>query len=146
MAKKNFALKFDDFLDYAKELDQINEKYLKKAVNNALVKTKDYLNSESLKAMDTSKFDFNRTGESKEALAKIEAMPIEWDGYTAKVFVGVDIAEAPQALILALKGTPHHAADKNLYNAMKGKGKYRKEVDKIQQEEFFKVMQEALDD
>ena len=41
-------------------------------------------------------------------------------------------------------GTPHLAADTNLRNAIKVKGKYKKEVSKIQLEEFTKVIGGAL--
>ena len=70
---------------------------------------------------------------------------MEWDGKEAIAKVGADLKVAPELLILAL-GTPHIKADRNLNNAIKVKGKYRKEVSNIQQEEFFKVIKEAQND
>ena len=142
--KKSSRIDFSGFMDFAKELDNINEKYLRKAVENALQKTKDYLNNETLKAMDTSKFNFKNEGESIKSLFEIEDMQVEWNGYICKAFVGVDLSKAPQTLILAVKGSPRQTADKKIYNAMKGKGKHKKEVEKIQQEEFYIVLQEGL--
>lgn len=144
MSNKNFSLNFDSFLDYARQLDELDEKYLRKATENALTKSQEYLNEKTEQAMQQSKFDFDRTGNAKKSLSEVAQKPLQWDGYTAKVFVGVDISNAPEGLILAITGTPHNKPDKNLYNAMKGKGKYRKEVDKIQMTEFQKVIDEAL--
>ena len=144
MANKNFSLNFDGFLEYADQLDKLGEQYLRKATENALIKSQDYLNQETENAMNNSKFNFNRTGRAKKSLAKIDQMPLEWDGYTAKTFVGVNIAEAPEGFILAVQGTPHQKADRNIYNAMKAKGKYRKQVDQIQMNEFEKVISEAM--
>lgn len=148
MASKNKArINFDAFLEYAKDLDNLGETYLRKAVENALQKTKDYLNYETLNAMLSSKkYNFKEGGESIESLHEIDAKPIEWNGYICKVFVGVDLSKAPQTLILAVKGTPKNAPDRNIYNAMKGKGKYGKEVAKLQQDEFYKVIWEGLTD
>ena len=144
--KKSSRIDFSGFMDFAKDLDNINEKYLRKAVENALVKTKDYLNNETLKAMDSSKFNFKADGASIESLFEIENMSIEWNGYICKAFVGVDLSKAPQTLILAVKGSPRQAPDRKIYNAMKGKGKTKKQVEKIQEEEFYKVIWEGLID
>ena len=145
MANKRTAnIDFDEFLDYAKELDSIGEKYLREATEKAMIATAKYLNSETEAAMNKSKFNFKNTGDSMKSLKKVEAMGIEWDGYIAKTFVGVDLSEAPQELILSVKGTPHNAPDRNLYNALKGKGKHKKQVEKIQSDEFFKVLQEGM--
>ena len=142
--KRSSRIDFSGFMDLAKDIDNISEKYLRKAVENALVKTKDYLNNETLKAMDSSKFDFKDDGESIKSLFEIEDMPIEWNGYICKAFVGVDLSKAPQTLILAVVGSPKQSADRNIYNALKGKGKHKKVVMKIQEEEFYKVLQEGL--
>lgn len=143
-SKRTTRIDFQGFLDYARELDQINEKYLRKAVENAMQKAKDYLNNETLKAMDSSKFNFKADGDSIKSLFEIEDMPVEWDGYVCKAFVGVDLSKAPQTLILAIKGSPKQAADRKIYNAMKGKGKQKKQLEKIQEEEFYKVIWEGL--
>ena len=146
MSKRTARIDFSGFLDFANDIDQLGDVYLKKAVTNSMQKTKDYLNNETLKAMDSSKYNFEANGESVKELFKVEGMPVEWDGYVCKAYVGVDLSKAPQALILAIKGSPKQSADRNLYNAMKGKGKYKKQLEKIQEEEFYKVLMEGLDD
>lgn len=97
--------------------------------------------------MDASPFHFDgqgySKGESKKSLEEVKAKPVEWNGTVATAKAGVNLSEAPQAIILAY-GTPHTAGDKNLLNALKVKGKVRQEVDRIQAEEFNKVMEEAL--
>lgn len=143
--KRGAKINFDGFLDYAKDLDNLGEKYLRVAVQNSLEATAKYMNDATRQAMNSSKFNFESSGDSQKELAKVEAMGIEWDGYIAKAFVGVDLSKAPEALILAIKGTPHNAPDKKIYNAMKGKGKHKKQVAQIQSDEFFKVLQEGID-
>ena len=147
MAKNKFDLNFDGFLDLAKDIDALGEGYLQKAVDNAFTATKNFVNAEIENAMDASPFHFDgqgySKGESKKSLEEVKAKPVEWNGTVATAKAGVNLKEAPQAIILA-HGTPHHAGDKNLLNALKVKGKVRQEVDRIQAEEFNKVMEEAL--
>lgn len=147
MARNKFDLNFDGFLDLAKDIDALGEGYLQKAVNNAFTATKDFVNAEVEKAMDASPYNFDgqgySKGESKKSLEEVKAKPVEWNGTVATAKAGVNLSEAPQAIILAY-GTPHHAGDKKLLNALKVKGKVRQEVDRIQAEEFNKVMEEAL--
>lgn len=147
MARNKFDLNFDGFLDLAKGIDALGEEYLQKAVDNAFTATKNFVNAEIEKAMDSSPYNFDgqgySKGESKKSLNEVKAKPVEWNGTVATAKAGVNLKEAPQAIILAY-GSPHLAGDKNLLNALKVKGKVRKEVDRIQAEEFNKVMEEAL--
>ena len=146
MAKNNFSLNFDGFLDYAKKLDELGTEYLAKATENALTKSKEYANEQIVSAMKSSRFNFDGTGRSKgksiKSVEEVNSKPIEWEGSVCKAYVGVDLKDAPEALILAL-GTPHIKGDNNLKNALKVKGKYRKEMSLIQKEEFLKVIKEA---
>lgn len=147
MARNKFDLNFDGFLDLAKDIDALGEGYLQKAVDNAFTATKNFVNAEIENAMDASPYNFDgqgySKGESKKSLEEVKAKPVEWNGTVATAKAGVNLSEAPQAIILAY-GTPHHAGDKKLLNALKVKGNVRKEVDRIQAEEFNKVMEEAL--
>lgn len=163
MAKAKFGLNFDGFLEYAEQIDKLGEGMLKKATENALSKSKDYANNSILEAMEKSPYEFSHnrqsnkgvggvsdgegknrrsTGKAIKSVKNIMEKPVEWDGNTAAAYIGADLKEAPELLILAL-GTPHIQADRNLNNAIKVKGKYRKQVSKIQQEEFIKVLREA---
>ena len=147
MAKKGFSLDFEGFMDLARDIDNLGDNYLQKAVNNAFTVSKDYVNNEVASAMDSSRYNFNGTGYSqgkaKASLNKVAAMPVNWTGTVASAFIGVNISEALEVLFLAY-GTPHLAADTKLLNAIKVKGKIKKEVERIQADEFNKVIEEAL--
>ena len=147
MAKNNFSLNFDGFIDYAKELGNLGGDALQKAVDNAFTASKDYVNNEVLNAMNSSRYNFDGTGYSqgkaKASLNEVAKMPVEWTGTTAKAYIGVKTRDALEVLFLGY-GTPHLAADTKLLNAIKVKGKVKKEVERIQKQEFIKVIEEAL--
>lgn len=150
MAKNKFGLNFDGFLDLARQVDEIGGDALKKATDNALTKSKDYINAEVIKAMDASPYSFiagkkYSQGKARSSVEEVEKMPVKWDGTLATAYLGVDLAKAPEAVILAM-GTPHLKADTKLKNALKVKGKVRKEASRIQQEEFQKVISEVMND
>lgn len=147
MAKKGFSLQFDGFLNLARDIDNLGDGYLQKAVDNAFTKSKEYVNNEVSKAMDDSRYNFDgkgySRGKAKASLEEVQKKPVEWAGSVAKAYVGVRTSDALEVLFLSY-GTPHLAADKKLQNAIKVKGKVKKEVERIQQEEFNKVIEEAL--
>lgn len=146
MAKNKFSLNFDGFLDLARQIDELGEGYLKKATENALIKSKEYVNGKIAEALETSPYNFKGTGRShgitKKSAEKVADMPLEWQGTLAILPVGVSWYDAPEATLLAY-GTPHIKGDTKLRNAIKVKGKVAKEVSQIQKEEFLKVMKEA---
>lgn len=146
MAKNKMGLDFDGFLQFAEQLDQLGTQYLKQATENAMTKSKEYANEQIINAMNSSRFNFKGTGRSTgkalKSVEEVNAKPVEWEGSVCTAYVGADLKIAPEELILAL-GTPHIKADTNLKNAIKVKGKYRKEMSLIQQEEFLKVIKEA---
>lgn len=148
MAKKGFSLDFDGFLDLAKDISNMGDAYLQQAVDNAFAKSKEYINAEVESAMDSSRYNFEAgkgysQGKAKASLSKVEQKPVEWNGTVATAYIGVDLKDAPEMLFI-IHGTPHMAKDKNLYNAIKVKGKHKKKVEEIQKEEFNKVIEEAL--
>lgn len=148
MAKTNFSLNFDGFLKLAEDIDNLGNGYLKQAVDNAFTASKDYVNNAVADAMASSRYNFDRgqgysRGKAKASLEKVKNMPVEWDGSVASAYIGVRLRDALEVNFL-IYGTPHLAADTNLRNAIKVKGKYKKEVSKIQLEEFNKVIEEAL--
>lgn len=147
MADKGFSLDFDGFLDLARDIGELGGDHLKQAVENAFTASKGFVNAEIEKAMDESKYHFDGTGHSKgkakKSLNKVRQNSVEWEGNTATAYIGVDLADAPE-ILFTIYGTPHMAKDKKLYNAIKVKGNIKNEVDKIQKEEFNKVITEAL--
>lgn len=148
MAKNKFGLDFDGFLDLAKKVDELGDGYLQKATNNALTKSKEYVNGQVIEAMNASPYNFiagqgRSKGRARASAEEVEKMPVEWDGTTAKAYLGVNLSKAPEAIILAL-GTPHIKPDTKLKNALRVKGKVQKEASRIQQEEFQKVITEGM--
>lgn len=147
MAKNNFSLDFNGFIDYAKQLGNLGGEALHKAVDNAFTASKDYVNNEIEKAMDASRYNFDGTGYSKgkakKSLNMVRQLPVEWTGSTAKAYIGVNLNEALEVVFI-IYGTPRMPKDNKLHNAIKVKGKVKKEVERIQQEEFNKVIEEAL--
>lgn len=152
MGKKNYSLNFDGFLDYAYDIsNKLGDEVLLQATIEALDKSRQVMNIEIGKAMKNSQFNFTKgdgysTGKARESLIEVSKMPIQVDGTQVTAYAGIDLSQAPEVLILAIKGTPHHARDKNLYNAINCKGKYRKEIDKLQEATFNRYLKEALKD
>ena len=139
----NFSLDFDGFLDYASKVSELGgSDLLKKATENALKATDEYLTPEIEKAMRSSPYNFDRTGKTAGTLDK--NYNVEWSGTVAKAKVGFKISEGGLASIFLAYGTPHIKPDVKLKNALKGKGKYTKEIAEIQKAEFNKVISEGL--
>lgn len=149
MAKNNFSLGFEGFFDLARQIDELGEGYLQRAVENAFEASKNYVNDEVEKAMNTSKYNFDKgqgysQGRAKKSLHQVEQMPVEWTGTVAKAYIGVDLKDALEVQFL-MYGSPNTPVkDKKLYNAVKVKGKVKKEVERMQKEEFMKVIEEGL--
>lgn len=148
MARKSrWDLNFEGFLDLSREL---SEKYgneaLLKATSKALDESRNFVNTEVEKAMNSSKYHFDGTGYSKgkakKSLDEIKTMPVEINGTIVKVKAGVDLSKAPEVIILG-SGTPHLKKDAKLNNAIRVKGKIRKEVDRIQKEVFVRALMEG---
>ena len=153
MGKNKFSLDFDDFLKLADQVDRLGDGYLKKATENALRKSTDYVNQEVENAMNKSKYSFTAgqggsKGRARESLEKVSQMPIKWEGTKAFAYIGVDLSEATEVIFLmngsTLNGNPHVKADTKLKNAIKVKGKVKKKASEIQKEEFTKVIEEAM--
>ena len=142
---KGFSLDFKGFLDLAEDIDQMyGEDMLLNAAEQALTNTKEYVNGEIAEALADSKYNFDEgngyaQGTAKESLAEVAKMPVEVNGTVVTAYAGVDLEKAPEALILAY-GAPHIAKDTKLYNAIKVKGKVKKEVERIQRKVFETVL------
>lgn len=148
MARRSrWDLDFEGFMDLSKDIsERYGNEALLKATKEALGETKKYVNAEIEKAMNSSKYHFDGAGfskgESRKSLEEVDRMPIETIGTIVKAKAGVDLAKAPQVIILA-SGTPHIKKDSKLNNAIRVKGNIRKEVDRIQKEVFLKVLAEG---
>ena len=142
---KGFGLDFTDFLELAEKIDELGKgDALLEVAKEAIQQTKDYVNSEAEKALNSSKYSFTKgerysQGEARASLEKVKQMPLDTNGTEIIGYAGFDLTDAPEVLPLAY-GTPHLAKDKNLYNAIKVKGKVKKNVEKLQA----KIFTEAL--
>ena len=158
MAKNKFDLDFAQFLDYARIIDErLGVKELQAAAAEALEKSAMRANSNISVAMKKSRYAFDKgeqtisktgrrnqpaTGKAKASLAKVARKEVEVNGTTITAYAGVNLEEAPEVVMLAT-GTPHITADRDLNNAIKCKGKYKREVAQIQQQVFFQKVQAA---
>ena len=146
-SQRGISVDFEGVLELQNILASLGDEAFKKAVVNALASSKDYVNSEILNAMEQSTYNFDGQGYSqqkaKKGLTKVERMDVEVRGTEAVAYAGVSFNEAPELWYIA-HGAPHTPADPNIYNAVRVKGKVKQEVERIQQEEFTKVIEEAL--
>ena len=146
---KGFSLDFKGFLDLAEDISNISDDLLLEATKNALDQSRVYVNEQVGKALKSSMYNFTEgegysQGDTRKSLIEVSKMPVEVNGTEVIAYAGIDLATAPEALILAVKGAPNRSADKNLYNAIKVKGKVRKQVDRIQEGIFTTALEEAL--
>ena len=141
---KGFSLDFNGFLDLAEEIDEKwsgNQNFLIPVVTQALDETRKYVNSEIERAIASSKFNFVEgqgysRGDIKRSLEKVKNMPIEVDGTEVTAYAGIDMADQAEEILYLIYGAPTTPKDNKLYNAIKVKGKVKKEVEKIQRTIF----------
>ena len=141
MANK-FALKFDGFLRLAEQIDSLQAGALKRATENALKATDEYVTAEVDKAVSTSKFNFNRTGKTKAAIDRDET--VEWEGTKASAKAGFRISQGGLPSVFLMYGTPHINPDTKLKAAAKGTGKHKKAIEQLQAAEFNAVLSEVM--
>ena len=146
---KGFSLNFDGFLALAEEISSIGDEYLLKATEGALYQSKMVVNEEIGKALKDSKFNFTdgvgySQGKTRESLSEIWHEDIVTEYTTVTAYAGVNLQDAPEALILALYGSPHQAKDTKLAHAIQVKGKVRKRVNSVQSKIFNDILEEAL--
>lgn len=131
------GLDFADLQDMLREMKDLG-KDVDLAVENALQKSKDYV-TPNLEAEMNKHIE---TGKTKAAIESTST--VKNDGVSAYIEVGFDISKEiaesgyPVSIFL-MYGTPHMRPDKKLYNAIYG-GKAKKEIQRIQEEEFYKVL------
>lgn len=149
MAKKG-GINFDELLELGSKIDELaGSEGIKRAVESAMLATDEYVTKEVQKAVNTSKYNFERTGRTKDAIEK--QYEVEWDGMTARVKDGFVIKEGGKpsegfASIYLMYGTPLIKPDTKLKNAVRGTGKHKKEIQKIQSEVFQKVIERVMTD
>lgn len=139
-----FSIEFEQFKQLEKQLSELaGINGVIEATENALRATDDYVTAEVDKAVASSKFNFDRTGKTKSSIDREKK--VEWDGTVANAKAGFSISNGGLPSIFLMYGTPHIKPDTNLKNAAKGEGIHRDKINKIQQEEFNKVIQKAME-
>lgn len=143
-----FSVDFNGFLDLAEEIDELGEGELLEVVKEAITQTKELVNAECESAINSSKYSFEKgvnysQGEARASLEKVKQMPVEVNGTEVIGYAGFDLKDAPEVLPLAY-GTPNLAKDKALYNAIKVKGRVKKDVDKLQSDIFKSALDKLL--
>ena len=144
---KGFGLDFNGFLDLAEDIStRYSEEWLLYAAEQALEETRKYVNGEIYKAMQNSPFSFDKgvdysQGKAMDSFNEVANMPTEVEGTKVTAYAGFDLEKAPEALILATHGAPHRPYDTKLQNAIKVKGKIKKEVERIQKKVFDTVLE-----
>lgn len=137
-----FSLDFDGFLALAEKIDELQEGALKKATENALVATDDYVTKEVDKAVAGSRFNFNHTGKTQKSIDREKK--VEWQGTKASAAAGFRISQGGLPSVFLMYGTPHIKPDTKLRAAAKGTGKHKKAIQEIQAAEFNKVVEEVM--
>lgn len=147
MAKGKWGIDKDALTQMQMKIADLGYEVVKQATINALTKSKEYANQKVAEAMESSPYNFKgvgrSTGRAKAASEEVAKMPVEVVADFVYAYVGVSWNVAPEVTYLAY-GTPHIQADAVLFNAVKVKGDIEKQVLKIQQEEFNKVIKEAM--
>ena len=139
-----FSLDFDGFLELAEKIDGLQDGALKRATENALVATDDYVTKEIDKAVASSRYNFNRTGKTKRSIDR--ERKVDWQGTKASAAAGFHISQGGLPSVFLMYGTPHIKPDAKLRAAAKGTGKHKKAIQEIQAAEFNKVVEEVMKD
>lgn len=138
--KTKLSINFDAFSEYAKKLEEVGAN-IKKITEECLTEAAEYVNDNLEKDIKPHR----RTGRTEKSLRR--NAKVKWQGTTASIDVGFDIAEGGLASIFLMKGTPRHEPnhpgtkqDKRLYNDVYGAATQRK-IQEMQE----KHLQEALE-
>jgi hypothetical protein len=146
MAKAKMGLKFDGWEETITKLNNLaGDNITKKAVSEALTKSKEYVNEGIEKAVISgslpAKGKFS-TGDTKSSINRDS--DVTWQGQTASIKVGFDFKKSGTTSIFLMYGTPKMKPAKGLKNAIYG-SKARKEIAEIQSEIINKHIKEVME-
>lgn len=144
MAKKSkFGIQVEGFDELMAKLDKIGgSPAMKKGVDEALIKSKEYVTNELDKAIVKlpAKGKYS-TGATKRSLDK--SSKVDWSGLVASTKVGFNLKESGLTSIYLMYGTPKMKPVKGLKSAVYG-AKSKKEVTRIQSEAINKVINDIM--
>ena len=149
MAKKRLSLDFPLYDQLKERLDKIGGKATEKAVESALKESQQFIAQKAHAAM----IPHNKGGDVDKSIAS--GGQVEWTGQMASIPVGFHIPGGvsgldglPSIFLMygtQLHGQPHVTPDRQLYDAVYGTT-VRKQIQKIQEEAFRKIMEEAMEE
>jgi hypothetical protein len=146
MAKSKIGLQFDGWEETIAKLDNLaGDKVTKKAVSEALIKSKEHVNVGIEKAVSNGSLPAKgkySTGDTKDSINRDKE--VTWEGQTASIKVGFDFKKSGMKSIYLMKGTPKMSAAKGLESAIYG-AKARKEIAEIQSEIINKHIKEVME-
>jgi hypothetical protein len=146
MAKAKMGLQFDGWEETIAKLDNLaGDKVTKKAVSEALIKSKEHVNVGIEKAVSNGSLPAKgkySTGDTKDSINRDKE--VTWEGQTASIKVGFDFKKSGPTSIFLMKGTPTMSPAKGLRNAIYG-SKAQKEIAEIQSEIINKHIKEVME-
>lgn len=142
MARNKITIEFNGYNVLKNKLDQIGGKATERAVESALRAS----HAAATKKLATAIAPHSDTGKTERSLD--EKPVVEWTGTEASINVGFHITDGGLPSIFLMYGTklhgqPHITPDRNLYNAIYG-AQTKKEIQKIQEEAFTKVIERVM--
>lgn len=142
MAKNKLTVDFAELETYRKKLNAISGDAARRAFESALKASQQIVKQSVTAAMSTH----NQSGQTVGTA--IADKPVEWNGETASIPVGFDIAEGGLASVFLMYGTtlygqPHVTPDRKLYQAVYGTA-IRKKIRSVQENAFRKVIERTM--
>lgn len=146
VARNRISIQGDLFQGYMERLDKLGgSDAMKKGVNRALKKSKEYVNPKIENAMRKGNLPAGgkySTGDTKKSIDKENS--VNWIGGLGEIKVGFKFKESGLKSIFLMYGTPRMKPVAGLKNAIYGK-KIQKEIAELQEEELFKVIKEIME-
>lgn len=144
MARKcKMSIDFKGFEEYAEKLDELNAD-LKSVIGQALESSHGYVTANIKKEMRKH----HQTGDTEKSI--MSDSKVVWDGSTASIDVGFDIANGGLPSIFLMYGTPRHApghpgtsADQRLYDAIYGKAT-KKKLNELQEKTLARAVKRIM--
>lgn len=146
MAKAKMGLQFDGWEETIAKLDNLaGNTVTKKAVSEALIKSKEHVNVGIEKAVSNGSLPAKgkySTGDTKDSINRDKE--VTWQGQTGTIKVGFDFKKSGTTSIFLMYGTPKMKPAKGLKTAIYG-SKARKEIAEIQSEIINKHIKEVME-
>lgn len=136
MAKNKIGLQFEGWQEVIANLDKLQGD-VEKATEQALFESQKIVAQNVHAAMKSH----HKTGSTEESTE--ETGKVEWEGKTAAIEVGFNLAHGGMPSIFLMYGTPRMPKDIAVYNAVYG-SKTKKEVSEKQFEIFLRAVAERM--